>query len=393
MNGSFVFHIPTLFVIMAGITFITTFLLVIASLSSDKNRELKLWSQGNVSICLGFLIGGAPNVPDFVHAMMSYGLMGLGLGYVYAGLRVFIGKKYSWTSVLSIAVIAGLSSGYYVYLKPSLSGRLLISSLYFGMLNLLCAFTLLRPSFAIEKGALWLAGSGFAVMSIALFCRAAFILYQEQMSSFVSNQVEAVTLLLTAMVQIWIAFSLIFMITSRYAKEILHLSMTDTLTGILNRSGLNSLGMRMLLRAEQKKTPMAVLVFDADHFKKINDRYGHLFGDEILRLLAQFSQNALRPNDLLARFGGEEFIAILDSVSQEDSILIAERLCRTIEKSDFKVEDTQIPCTVSIGISCTGLSDTYSLQALISSADQALYRAKQEGRNRVCLSESKIPSQ
>lgn len=387
MNESFRLHTPTLLLVLGCITFITTILIIIAALFSETSKELKLWARGNIFICFGFLIGGFSGLPDYIHAVLSYALMGLGNGFVYGGLKTFVGQRFSWYTIAGIALAGGILPGYYLYIEPSLHGRLLISSGYFGILNIVCGAALIRPSYAKEKGAIWLACFGFFIMGLALLGRAGFLIWYEKMNTFISSQVEAVTVLFTISMQIWISFTLIIMVMNRYAKEMSRLSMTDNLTGVLNRNGLNKFGGRMLKRAEQKKIPMAVFVFDADHFKKINDQYGHLFGDEILRLLVQISKNILRTNDLISRFGGEEFILIIDSVNQKESLIIAERLCRFVASSDFQVKETKISCTVSVGVSCTDTANTFDLNTLIDLADKALYQAKQAGRNRVCLSQ------
>ena len=123
---------------------------------------------------------------------------------------------------------------------------------------------------------------------------------------------------------------------------------------------------------------LACILFDVDHFKAINDKYGHLKGDEVLRQLAQRVNDSIRSYDIFGRYGGEEFLLALPSTGTEDLKTVAERTRTLVAEAPL----AGISLTISLGISCRMESDT-SIDSLISRADQGLYRAKDEGRNRV----------
>jgi diguanylate cyclase (GGDEF)-like protein len=154
----------------------------------------------------------------------------------------------------------------------------------------------------------------------------------------------------------------------------------DPLTGMLNRRGFAEATSRVIEREANAGRPVTVLIFDIDHFKSINDRFGHPAGDEILKLFATVVVNTLRISDLSGRIGGEEFAALLPC-SLEEGVIAAERVREAFADSGIVVEEGPVDTTVSIGVA-GGPAGT-ELEVLLASADTALYQAKRSGRNRV----------
>jgi diguanylate cyclase (GGDEF)-like protein len=167
-------------------------------------------------------------------------------------------------------------------------------------------------------------------------------------------------------------------IAARYRRA----SMTDPLTGIANRRGFLHRGERLLMRARFARERTALILFDLDRFKSINDRYGHITGDEVLVSFCRLATSHLRPNDLFGRIGGEEFAGLLPDISRHDALSLAERVRKAFEASFHTTGQYAFSSTVSVGVA---ISDNVQpdLNVLLSAADQALYRAKASGRNRV----------
>jgi diguanylate cyclase (GGDEF)-like protein len=166
----------------------------------------------------------------------------------------------------------------------------------------------------------------------------------------------------------------------RMAVRLKRLSETDGLTGLLNRRALEVLGWKAFAGAEQDRKPLAVIMFDIDHFKSVNDTHGHHAGDVVLKHVADLIQARLRPGDRLARFGGEEFVILVPDDDENRVRLIAERLRSAIARTPIA---TGIAITASFGIAVRQRDDA-SWGDLIARADQCLYAAKRMGRNRVC---------
>ncbi|MCQ4348271.1 GGDEF domain-containing protein [Pseudomonas stutzeri] len=163
---------------------------------------------------------------------------------------------------------------------------------------------------------------------------------------------------------------------------------TDPLTGLANRRRLFELLEHESLRHQRQGLPLSVLAIDVDHFKRINDGWGHAVGDRVLQALAELLAGALRKSDLVARYGGEEFLAVLLEADGEAACTVAEHLRRQAAELTLGAGEASA-ATIRIGISIgvATLHDGESVQALIDRADRALYRAKHEGRNRVCRAE------
>lgn len=162
-----------------------------------------------------------------------------------------------------------------------------------------------------------------------------------------------------------------------------NLAHTDSLPGLNNRRCFKYLVQQLIRKNLKQPAPISLLVFDVDHFKQINDRYGHDVGDQVLQMITQTTRNEMQRHDVLARYGGEEFIACLPETSLDDALKIAERLRHKIENIVVNLEHGhRLDFTVSIGAAILESSET-DLMALIKQADIALYQAKANGRNRV----------
>lgn len=169
----------------------------------------------------------------------------------------------------------------------------------------------------------------------------------------------------------------------RTGDEVRRLLTTDHLTGLLNRARFFELAEAELMRFERFQQPLSALMIDIDRFKSINDRYGHGAGDVVLKEVAGVLQQSVRSIDIAARLGGEEFALLLPSIDIEGARLVAERLCHTVAALRPAIDGTRIDVTISIG--CATLAAKGRLDDLLRSADAALYRAKESGRNRVVV--------
>ncbi|WED23898.1 diguanylate cyclase [Vibrio sp. JC009] len=175
-------------------------------------------------------------------------------------------------------------------------------------------------------------------------------------------------------------------ITERKEEEehLLHQATTDALTGIINRRKLKSLFADHIARYEQTKEVFSLAMLDLDHFKNINDTYGHAVGDKALIHFVNLCESSLRKGDYLARIGGEEFAILLSNTEYENAHSICTRICKLVREVPFIDNGKSIGFSVSIG--CTTLSeDAKEFEKLLEMADRALYQAKQSGRNRVVM--------
>jgi diguanylate cyclase len=160
-------------------------------------------------------------------------------------------------------------------------------------------------------------------------------------------------------------------------------AMHDALTGLPNREAYQQRLEQEVNRLQRYGNKLSLMVCDIDLFKRINDNYGHLAGDKVLKIIAKSLQVNLRDSDFIARFGGEEFVALLPETSKEEAKIVAEKLRKKVESSPFNFKKEPVQITVSFGISEFGEGD--SATDVFERADKALYKAKENGRNQVLI--------
>lgn len=165
-------------------------------------------------------------------------------------------------------------------------------------------------------------------------------------------------------------------------REALTHALRDALTGVGNRNALDRTLARELELARRTQQPLSLLMLDLDHFKRVNDRFGHSVGDDVLRQTASTIGACLRSMDMVFRFGGEEFCVLLSATSHEAAHTVAERLRKAVEAQ--AAAEGAIPLSVTLSIGLATLRDVESPRCLLQRADRALYQAKASGRNRLC---------
>lgn len=159
-------------------------------------------------------------------------------------------------------------------------------------------------------------------------------------------------------------------------------STMDFLTGIKNRKHFDKRYMAEFRRSRREQTPLSVMMLDIDHFKSVNDNYGHLVGDEVIRQVAHQIQAVIkRPSDVLTRYGGEEFAVILPNTPKEGAISVAEEVVQAVRKTSIITGEEPLSVTISAGVSCAVVQPTTEPDKLVAAADQALYQSKTAGRN------------
>ena len=170
-----------------------------------------------------------------------------------------------------------------------------------------------------------------------------------------------------------------------FQRQMYDAALRDALTKAFNKKHfLDRLGIEVAY-ARRHNAPLALVMFDVDFFKKVNDTYGHLAGDYVLQHLAATTQHLLRTEDMFARYGGEEFAVLCRGTNLEDAATIAERLRAQVENTPFVFENTRIPVTISAGVAAFPNVSVQAPVDLVAAADEALYEAKRGGRNRVVI--------
>ena len=171
-------------------------------------------------------------------------------------------------------------------------------------------------------------------------------------------------------------------VEAAYHEAIYRLTIMDGLTEAYNSRYMLEYLNRELARGSRRGQPLSLVMFDLDHFKDINDEYGHLTGDLVLRELAQRMKARIRKEEILVRYGGEEFVAVLPQTDHEGAMAFAEQIRRLVEETPFEIEEETVRVTISGGVATVDQCDEEPMK-IVKQADENLYEAKRQGRNRV----------
>ena len=180
------------------------------------------------------------------------------------------------------------------------------------------------------------------------------------------------------------ALALLGLVVYQLQRQLSQAATHDALTGLPNRRAAEKFLAQAALRAQRQGAPLSTLLIDVDFFKKVNDQHGHPGGDHVLQALAQLLKSHIRPSNLVARWGGEEFVMLLPDTPLDGARDMAEQLRLAVQNSPFHWQQHNVPITISVG-AATWSSGPFLANVLIADADSALYRAKNTGRNRVCV--------
>ncbi|PNB75513.1 GGDEF domain-containing protein [Pseudomonas sp. GW456-E7] len=180
-----------------------------------------------------------------------------------------------------------------------------------------------------------------------------------------------------------IVLVLLNQVIKRFQEKIQAQATLDSLTELPNRRGFDLLAVQAMHEARREPKPLTALLLDLDHFKALNDTYGHLAGDQVLIGFARDLESCLRHSDIVCRWGGEEFIVLLKDTDGKTGLMIAEKIRQHVEQQRYAYNGQALQVSVSIGLTTLQPDDT--LHSLLSRADHAMYRAKQSGRNRTCV--------
>ena len=264
---------------------------------------------------------------------------------------------------------------------------LVISDDVKNILIVSCYATLIYPviSFICIRCAYRLKNTGNLIMGLGAllaFCLAPVQIY----ALFAMNDINlsyGIAVSASAVGYILVGIGYLVSILINEHQNSVSLSWQDALTGLLNRRGLEKLLQPIISNLERKHLCVSVIILDIDYFKEVNDVYGHLAGDAVLKSIASALKIMIRSGDYFCRFGGEEFIVVLPETTIDTALEIAERFRQKIENLTVYYEGETINVTASFGV--TSSSDNINLDRLIKNSDDALYEAKSEGRNRVIV--------
>jgi diguanylate cyclase (GGDEF)-like protein len=374
-----VLDIGTLVFVAVLVATLLGFFMILSWMQDRTVRALAWWGAA-------YLIGGsavvtlgapAPLLP--IPHQYSNALIFVACGMVWNGVRLFHGRRRFPLLAFGGAVL-WLIMIQYPAIADSQSARSTLAGILVAAYTFCIAFELWsdrRKTHYSRTAAIVVPSLHAAIFLFPIFMRA----WQPAEAAEGWTELFALETVLYA---VGVAFIVLLMVKDRSVLIYRNAAETDHLTGLLNRRAFIEGAALMCARQRKHRAPVTVFVFDLDHFKSINDRFGHGTGDDVLRVFAQSVRNSMRAEDIIGRLGGEEFVAIVPN-SSAVARRIAHRVREGFEKAGAVVGKA-VGATVSIGCACADGADA-NVEALIERADAALYRAKHNGRNRVEFAE------
>ncbi|WP_235562405.1 GGDEF domain-containing protein [Methylophilus sp. Leaf414] len=385
-------------VILSSIGLTFTLVLVLLVFGAYQQKSLIMhWVRGlgmmGVGLCIYFipLIASNPG-QSIVYVATSMTLFALGVSIYVNGIRMLRGYRvYRYRTLLVMTTLLACNA---VMLNMHAAEKWIVLS---NLLVLVWVFSygsrsLIGHGLDFVAQVFWLCCSLFGGISLMLgfFAIEVAVSNEAALLSFIHWPVHAYLTTAIMLVLTIVTSLLLLVMNIRTQAGLQAIATLDGLTGVLNRRGLQEAANRMQAVSQRITLPMGMLIVDLDYFKKVNDVYGHLVGDVVLKSCAGNIRAALRGGDVIGRYGGEEFCILLPNTGEQEAMVLAERIRRTIEVTPVSIagvesmsDDTHaIKCTVSVG-AVSSETVGYALESMFAAADQNLYKAKQNGRNRV----------
>jgi len=335
----------------------------------------------NLSVAVGLMLRlFAEQLPAFVTTVLSNTLILTGSGLFYIALSQFTGFAYSKLTVLGVIVTVASFLTYFTFWDEDIEKRMITLSL--GSITMV--FLLIDQIWRTRRTSLRFSANlmlvSFLIHGTFLIVRTVSLILNPIQDTSSLTRVQSATYLLSFGISFFWSMGFILMVSQRLRNDLMEVATTDVLTRIPNRRATQTFLAKELSRAQRMKAEFTVLLIDIDNFKQVNDRWGHAVGDEVLVKTASIFQAMIRKQDLVGRWGGEEFLIIVPGPC--DAKALAERVRCGIAEAKFKYGTASFSITVSIGVACGKPSD--QIDEILKAADHALYQSKRT-RNAVSL--------
>jgi diguanylate cyclase (GGDEF)-like protein len=377
--------VRTLFIVSISVTMVLGFLLLFAWYQNRGIRALGWWSASHFLMCAGAgLLGARGFIPDVVSIDIANALILVSCGVGWGGARLFDERTVPVSGVLAGAIL-WLLACQLPMLSESINARIMLSSVIISAYSIGTGCEIWRGRGVEPLMSRWpLSATQFvhgAVYALRIWLVFAFPVAPG--GTFFSVAWFSIIALESLLYLIVASFMILAMAKER--SELVHKTnaMLDPLTNIPNRRAFLDVAMRRMRQRSRNPEPVTALLFDLDHFKKINDRFGHSVGDEVLRIFTAKAAAECRSTDIMGRLGGEEFGALLFGASEGAAVGTAERIRRALMVATAEIDGKHVDATVSVGVAVLGADSVEDVAELLSRADNALYLAKERGRNRV----------
>ncbi len=299
-----------------------------------------------------------------------------------AALLEFYGRRLNILWYVLPPFMVGM---FFLLLAKSGAKQIMLSGAIFGSGMLALAVLANRLHDGAKQSARWLMMGGFMLGAAALFARTLLAIVEpaDAVQPLAPGIFQALSFFAGHAVLLTTSVGFLVLHKDRAEESAQRLAVTDPLTGTFNRRTFLDLAEKEISRSRRAGSALSLVLLDLDHFKRINDQHGHVVGDDVLVRFSKIVQGCLRKQDLLVRYGGEEFCVLLPDVALDGALALAERIRQSVERTGFGGSGKPLRVTVSAGVARLGREDSDDIAHLLKRADEALYGAKAAGRNQV----------
>lgn len=380
-------HIPTLVILAAVLTGLSCAVLCALWAFNRDLPGMRWWVMSYFSataFAAGLFL--QPYVPVPAAVVFTQGAVLAAAYLCFIGCREFVGRRIPpWPYAAALAVLSVSLSLVFTVVQPSLAMRFVVVSVLPGLLFLATARTIAIGGMR-QFPSRYLFGALMLAHGVFLLARPVLFRLQGQgdgvtAESVMTSALSQAVVLESIMAIVGFAFGSLMLVSEHANTALRRLAEVDPLTEVFNRRAFMTLLDKAVSRAQRMSSGLHVLVLDLDHFKRINDTWGHRAGDDVLRHFVELARTCLRNEDLIARLGGEEFAIVLTDIEPTGAARVAQRLCDLVADRPVAHDRGVSAVTVSIGVATWVRDD--SSETLLQRADAAMYRAKELGRNRV----------
>ncbi len=374
---SFEINVPTLFLMIIITCLLYAFALGFVNWKDDRDG-LRTWSFALCAQAVGYILFGLRGVAwNFLTIPVANALISASYSFFLAAIRDFFDKPKNHVTLWAPPAFIFI---FFLFTLGDMRSRLVVGCLVYAMQSLLALRVVLTGELGFKSRGRRLIVLGVCIAAADMLLRSGVGLLSpgDMRMLFQASFTQIVSYIGVFMAIMLVSNGFYMMAKERSDDRLRDVAMKDRLTGAWNRLRIEELGRQEMERLKRYGLPASLIMVDLDHFKMINDRYGHAAGDAALRRFSAIAVEAIRSTDSLGRWGGEEFIIILPSSSIDDARRIAERIRRALEETTFP---EGFALQASFGVSACRSGDSW--REWLGRADKALYRAKRAGRNLV----------
>lgn len=373
----------TLIIVNCVLSAVSALVLIMLRMGMRDGKGLLCWTLSNVLQTAGFMLLLMLSWPDVLNTLIANLLIDAATILAYVGVLQCLERPKSclWLIAPSVLLVA-IEIVLFLRHGVNMHWMVLLGASARGIVTFGTGWQLLRHSDPNMRPASTIAAVFHFLWVATLFTRILWWVWS-QFHEVDWDPTTPYALMVRIVLTFVVTPSYLWAVTRKLDLEMLKQARQDPLTGIANRRVMWDCGQQTVGLAQEKKKSTGLLMIDVDHFKSVNDRFGHGVGDQVLMGIAETLTGQIRDQDVVARVGGEEFMVLLPATGQETAMTIADRLRLSVEQAPFPLDDGgTLHCTISIGLSLFD-QDAKSWDGLVLAADRALYCAKRLGRNRI----------